>query len=322
MKNSDGQYPVVFPLGSDEKIDLEIIRRSRFAEYYTGLADETLHGCSMSQHFLPDGCVPTARLNVLNREIRANGSRLSVALNVVSFRTAWRPWLEDLVKKIADAGVHSVVVSHLGILEVVRSTAPKLAVHISSLAGATNLGALRFFSQAGADRVILPRSMTASEVIELTKQAPRGLEIEAFILGGGCAFAEHSCNLPHFLSGNGQSVSHLGPDALYTCLPHRPGCKSPALVKTHSGKTRVMSLHPGPGACGICYGPAFLKAGVVSLKATGRAANPADLLRLAALTENALAELTPDETETTADFIQKCVRNRAECLYQKEWPYD
>ena len=318
MKNSNGQYPVVFPLGNDGKSSLQIIRRNRFAEYYTGLSDATLHGGSLSQHFLPEGCVSTEQLTVLGREIRSRGARLSVALNVVAFRSAWRAWLEDQVKRIVDSGAHSVVVSHLGVLEVIRSAAPQLAIHISSLAGVTNQGALRFFSQAGADRVILPRSTEATEVIELTKQAPKGLEVEAFILGGGCAFAEHSCNLPHFLSGE----SPTGPDELFSCLPHRPGCKSMALVKAPSGKTQRMSLHPGSAACGVCYGPAFLKAGVVSLKVTGRTAKPSDLLSLAALTENALESLEPDETETTVNYVQKCARTRSECLYRKEWPYD
>jgi U32 family peptidase len=322
MKNMNGQYPVMFPLGSDEKNTLEIIHRNKFAEYYIGLAEESLHGCSLSQHFLPNGCVPAAQLGVLAREIRAQGARLIVALNVVSFRASWRPLLEDQIKKIADSGVQAVVVSHLGVLEITRSTAPELAVHISSLAGASNPGALRFFSQAGAARVILPRSMQSSEVIELAKHAPDGLEIEAFILGGGCAFAEHSCNLPHFLSGNEETFSNLGPDALHLCLPHRPGCQSPALLESHSGKTQLKFLHPGVSSCGVCYAPAFLKAGVASLKVTGRTANPPDLLNLAALVDNAMESLVPDDTGITVDFIQKCIRDRGDCLYRKEWPYD
>ena len=322
-KNNNEKFPVAFPLGGDEETAMEIIQRTRFSEYYTGLASETLHGCSMSHHFLPGGCMPAAPLAALARKISAQGSRLTVALNVISFRPAWRSFLEDQVKTIAAAGVHAVVVSNLGVLETVRSTSPKLAVYVSSLAGATNPAALRFFLEAGADRVILPRSMRPPEVMELAKHKPEGLEIEAFILGGGCAFAEHSCNLPHYLFGNGEeAAAKFGLDAIHRCLPQKPGCQSPALVKLPSGNTRVGVLHPGTGACGVCYAPAFLKAGVDILKVTGRTADQGTLLDLALLTDNAMETLISGKMETSDDFIRKCVRDRGECLYRKEWPHD
>ncbi len=310
------RFPVTFPLGSQLDVALKIIQTTNFSEYYTGLSAAKLRNCSFSHHYLPSGCLPSDALAEVSKEIcRSKSKSLIITLNVVSYREEWHDFLSRQVEKIADIGAQAVVISNLGLIHVVREVAPHMRIHISSVAGVINSKALSFFMEQGIDRIILPRSMRAREVVMLARQFP-GLEIEAFIMGGGCAFSEHSCNMPHFIFEREKKLLNLGLDAMYLC-PHRGGCQSPSLVTfKNSRRTELHLLHPGFMSCGICYTPYFLKAGVHTVKVTGRTQAAGKLEGQAQMIEILMRDMY--RVRRDSFDIERCKREKSECLYEKE----
>ncbi len=302
--------PVTFPLGSDLGTALAIVSETRFAEYYTGLSEQTLHGCSLSHHFLPSGAMNAADLAAVGQALRGCGRKLTVTLNMGPYRDEWRPTIQQSLETIASCGASAVVVSNLGLIRLVQEECPELDVHVSSIAGAINRAAMGLFKSLGAKRVILPRSMRADEVLALASTSP--VEIEAFLLGGGCAFSEQTCNMPHVYECADEAVTALGERAIFECA-HRGVCMRPSLITHHDGSVRLGNLHPGYGACGICYAKAFIESGVQTLKVTGRTQQSADLLSQAKWVQEHVSSLAT--CGATAALVATCERAAGECLY-------
>lgn len=136
----------------------------------------------------------------------AHGVAVHVALNTVmrdedvDALAAWLPWIND-------AGADAAIVADLGALGLVRSLAPRLAIHVSTQASVMSAAAAEAYARLGASRVVLAREMTIPQIAELRRRTTSELELEAFAHGSLCMAYSGRCLLSAHLMGEGRSAS-------------------------------------------------------------------------------------------------------------------
>lgn len=196
--------------------------------------------------------------------------RVYVALNVMP-RTNEYEALRRYVLFLADIGADAVIVSDIGVMELVREIAPELELHVSTQASAVSAQSVRAWGRFGASRVVLARELTLNEIREICKAVP-DVELECFIHGSMCVAYSGRCLLSQY---------YVGRDA------NRGACAQPcrweyrAELGFHETKRpeRVLSAEQYPEGtfimssedlCMIEHIPELMESGIASFKIEGR----------------------------------------------------
>lgn len=111
--------------------------------------------------------------------------------------------MKNYILQLKNCKVDAVIVSDIGVFSLVRETAPDLPIHISTQANITNYKAADFFYRNGAERVILARELSLSEIQALRNHISPELEMEAFVHGAMCMAYSGRCLLSNFMTGRG-----------------------------------------------------------------------------------------------------------------------
>ena len=111
--------------------------------------------------------------------------------------------LERYFKELETAGADGVIVSDIGLMDMVKRVAPSLELHVSTQANTTNVGsALTYVKKFGAKRVVLARELPFADVAEITKQLQKhSAEVEVFVHGAMCISYSGRCLLSNYLTG-------------------------------------------------------------------------------------------------------------------------
>lgn len=130
--------------------------------------------------------------------IHSYGKKGYVTLNVYA-RYDDFDGLYDYVKTLVDAKVDAVIVSDLGIFSFVHENFPKLPIHVSTQANTTNAKACKMWAKLGAERVVVARELTISEIEKIHEENP-DVELEAFVHGAMCISYSGRCLLSNYLT--------------------------------------------------------------------------------------------------------------------------
>ncbi len=103
------------------------------------------------------------------------------------------------VEAAAEAGVHAFIVADPGVLRAARRLAGHIPVHLSTQANTTNAEAVRFWADAGADRVVLARELTHRDIRAIRARVP-DVALEVFIHGAMCLAVSGQCLLSAWLN--------------------------------------------------------------------------------------------------------------------------
>ena len=106
-------------------------------------------------------------------------------------------WLELL----EESGVTAVILADVGVLALAKRYAPSVKIHVSTQASVSNYQAARAWHDLGADRVILARELSLSEIAEIRAKTPKDLELEAFAHGAMCVSYSGRCLLSNYMTG-------------------------------------------------------------------------------------------------------------------------
>ncbi len=101
----------------------------------------------------------------------------------------------------AACGVDALIVADVGVLQLCKTYAQDVPVHISTQAGVVNFAAARAFYELGASRVVLARELSLSEIAEIRQKTPAALELECFVHGAMCVSFSGRCLLSNYLTG-------------------------------------------------------------------------------------------------------------------------
>ena len=190
---------------------------------------------------------------------RMYGAKVYVTVNIV-FHDSDYEGIKEYLAYLQEIGVSAIIISSLALIPIARSVAPKLECHISTQLSSFNSSAVETLRLFGADRVVLAREASMSQIEKIASKV--NMPLEVFIHGGMCSNysgrcvlsnrmtlrdanrggCAHSCRWKYHLYDNGREVSD-------------PGC----LLSMSSKDLRASA-----------YVESMIKCGVASLKIEGR----------------------------------------------------
>lgn len=210
---------------------------------------------------------------------------------------AWEEHLHqvaDYLDELADIDVDAIIVADPGILDMVRTKVPDLAIHLSTQANTSNSAAARFWLAQGVRRVNLARELGARRIRAIA-QSVQNLELEVFVHGAMCMAISGRCLLSAYLtgrSGNLGACTHpCRFDYKVTGLRLeerlRPGRDTWELYEDAT-YSRIMSADD---LCLVKYLPWFRQVGIHSLKLEGRMKTTSYLAQVTDVYRTALDDL-------------------------------
>jgi putative protease len=197
--------------------------------------------------------------------VRQSGKKLYITVNIFPHNKDLSVIGEHLMflKKIVP---DALIVSDLGVFEMVSEAFPGLPVHISTQANITNYSTARFWERAGAKRLVLSRELTIDEIKEIRDRV--SIELECFVHGAICISYSGRCYISSFLanrSGNRGECTNSCRWNYALMEEKRPGIYRP--VYENDRGTYMMSSRD---LCMIEHLDKLADAGVDSFKIEGR----------------------------------------------------
>ena len=166
------------------------------------------------------------------------------------------------------AGADALIVSDLGAFSLARRHAPHVELHVSTQAGVMNAEAVRMWHELGASRVVCAREMSVADIARMRADAPRELELEAFVHGAMCMAVSGRCLLSSAMAGRSGNKGHCAQPCRWSYAlveEQRPGEFYP--VEEDVRGTYVMNAQD---LCMVEHLDDLAAAGVDSLKIEGR----------------------------------------------------
>lgn len=206
----------------------------------------------------------------------SHGVKVFAAVNIMP-RTRDYGALAGHIAYLRDAGADAVIVSDLGVLELVKKVAPHLAVHVSTQASVRSAPAALAYMRLGAQRIVLARECSLDEIAEIRANTPRELELEVFCHGSMCVAYSGRCILSNALAGAERDANagrctqpcRWNYTAVELTEEKRPN--EPFTAEQHNGETFFMASRD---MCLIDRLRDLRDAGLDSLKIEGRMRSP------------------------------------------------
>ncbi len=113
--------------------------------------------------------------------------------------------IKEHLKFLNTLNIDGVIVADPGIIMLVKKYLPKVEIHLSTQANATNIEAVKFWAKQGVSRIVLAREVTLEEIREIKKAVPR-MELEYFIHGAMCMSYSGRCILSKWMTGRSANL--------------------------------------------------------------------------------------------------------------------
>lgn len=118
------------------------------------------------------------------------GARAYVTLNTLVFEPEL-PIVEELVRRVAAAGVDAIIVQDPAVALIARAVCPALEVHGSTQMTASSPLAAGLLAELGLTRVVVPRELSLDEIRAYAATSP--IPLEVFIHGALCVAWSGQC---------------------------------------------------------------------------------------------------------------------------------
>jgi len=172
--------------------------------------------------------------------------------------------IEPIIRRIAEAGTDAVLVQDIGLVGLIRRTAPELPIHASTQMTLTSAECIAEIEQTGIERVVLARELSVSEIAKIHDKTR--MPLEAFVHGALCVAYSGQCLTSESLGGRS---ANRGQCAQACRLPYELVCDG---ADIDLGDQKYL-LSPQDLAA-FALVPELLEAGVVSFKIEGRLKTP------------------------------------------------
>ncbi|MEG0856035.1 MAG: peptidase U32 family protein [Terrisporobacter sp.] len=171
--------------------------------------------------------------------------------------------LEEYLIELDQVGVDALIVSEPGTLEIVKKVIPKMIVHMGSQANVYNYETAKFLHELGVKRVVTAKELGLKDLLDMRKNTPIDLEIEAFVHGGMCMSYSGRRLLSSYMSSK-EDVSYEENKNYNLVEEKRPGQFCP--IYEDEGGTLFYS---SKDLCMIEFIPELIKSGVTTLSIEG-----------------------------------------------------
>ncbi|MCP3142742.1 DUF3656 domain-containing U32 family peptidase [Pyxidicoccus xibeiensis] len=191
------------------------------------------------------------------------GARAYLTLNTLVFEPEL-PVVEDILRRVAAAGVDALIVQDPAIALVARAVCPQMEVHASTQMTISSAEGARFARGLGATRVVVPRELSVAEIRRLASETD--IELEVFIHGALCMSWSGQCLTSEAWGGRSANRGQCA-----------QSCRLPYDLVV-DGQTRelgdVQYLLSPKDLAGVMAVPQLVDIGVHSLKIEGRQKGP------------------------------------------------
>ena len=196
------------------------------------------------------------------------GKKVYLTLNTVPTNADVKK-MPEFIRKVAETGVHAVIVADLGVLAMVKENAPGMEIHFSTQVGIMNYVTANAAYALGAKRIVLARETSLEDIIEIREKTPKDLDIEAFVHGAMCMSFSGRCLLSQYLNGRDANRGECSQPCRwqYQLVEKSRPDKYFDINETEEG-TYIMNAND---LCMAPYIDMLAKAGITSLKIEGRA---------------------------------------------------
>jgi putative protease len=126
------------------------------------------------------------------------GKKFFLASNILPHNSKLTTYIKDLAPVI-EMGPDALIMSDPGLIMLVKEHFPDVPIHLSVQANTMNWAAVKFWHQAGIERVILSRELSLEEVAEIRERCPE-MEIEVFVHGALCIAYSGRCLLSGYIN--------------------------------------------------------------------------------------------------------------------------
>ena len=109
--------------------------------------------------------------------------------------------LPGYLEFLQDAEADALIIADIGVLELAKKYAPKVAKHISTQFGVINSAAANALYALGADTVVLARETPLEDIKKIRRNTPPELRLEVFVHGAMCVSFSGRCLLSNYLTG-------------------------------------------------------------------------------------------------------------------------
>src|SRR5690242_1373541 len=235
-----------------------------------------------------------ADLPGLMAQLHRRGVKGYVTLNTLVFASEL-PAVEELVRKVAAAGVDAVLVQDLGLVRLIRAICPDLSIHASTQMTLTSSQTIAAAEELGASRVVLARECSLDEIRRIRRETT--IPLEVFVHGALCVAYSGQCLTSESLGGRS---ANRGQCAQACRLPYDLVCDGRDI---DLGEQKYLLSPQDLAAYDLI--PQLIEAGVCSFKIEGRLKTPeyvANIVRhyrraIDAALAGKTAEFTPRDVE-------------------------
>src|SRR6478609_1032948 len=186
-----------------------------------------------------------------------------VTLNTLVFPSELKT-VEQHIVRLTEAGVDAVLAQDLGLVRLLRSVTPDLAVHASTQMTLTSGECIRAAAELGIERVVLARELSIPEIQTISSQTT--VELEVFVHGALCVAYSGQCLTSESLGGRS---ANRGQCAQACRLPYDLVCDG---EDVDLGDVKYLLSPQDLAAYALL--PEMIDAGVSSFKIEGRLKTP------------------------------------------------
>ncbi len=126
------------------------------------------------------------------------GKKFFLAANVIPHNSKVKTFIKD-IQPIIEMKPDALIMADPGLIMMVRETWPEMPVHLSVQANTVNYASVKFWQNAGIERIILSRELSLDEIEEIRQQCP-DMELEVFVHGALCIAYSGRCLLSGYFN--------------------------------------------------------------------------------------------------------------------------
>lgn len=254
------------------------------------------------------------QLKIACGKAHAMGKKIHVTCNVLP-RNRELDFLPDFLSCAQDCGVDALIIADLGVFEMAKRYAPKVARHISTQAGVTNYASANTLYNMGASRVVLAREIPLDEIAEMRAKIPAELEIECFVHGAMCVSFSGRCLISSYMTGRDANHGDCAQPCRwkYHLFEEKRDGQFFPVEETSDGTY----LYNSRDLCMIEHIPELVKAGISSFKIEGRAKSA----YYTAVTTNAYRHAVDDYFENMSEnyALKPWIKEELEKISHREY---
>lgn len=126
------------------------------------------------------------------------GKKVYLTLNIYAHNTKIDGFIREL-EKIAEWEPDGLIMADPGLIVQAIKRVPKIPVHLSTQANATNWTTVEFWKDLGVKRIILSRELRLKEISEINEKVPN-IELESFVHGAICIAYSGRCLISNYMN--------------------------------------------------------------------------------------------------------------------------